>query len=166
MKATYVILSVIGFVPIALCPAAHAQNALSITPPSITPDLILSGKNVKFQPFNLPGFCGQTEGAFVNTDVTKGPFVALLRMGPGAVLAKHYHLKATEVVYVLEGDLINDGKLLPKGSSLTHPAGVIHGPHSTKKGVTLMFIQSTPVDASDSVFIDQAGKPSFTPPPC
>jgi quercetin dioxygenase-like cupin family protein len=148
------------------CSMALAETPPTIAPPSITPDLIQSGADMKFQPFNLPGFCGGTEGAFVNTDVTKGPFVALLRMAPGAVLAKHYHLKATEVVYVLEGHLINDSQPLPTGSSLTHPAGVVHGPHSTTTGATLMFIQSTPVDANDSVFIDDSGKPSFTPPPC
>jgi mannose-6-phosphate isomerase-like protein (cupin superfamily) len=158
--------TLIGFFTFMLSSAVSAQPAPTITPPSMTADLILSGKDVKFEAFALPGFCGKIEGAFVNTDVEKGPFVALLRLSPGAVLAKHYHLKAREVVYVLEGELINDGKPLPKGSSLTHPPGVIHGPHTTKKGVTLMFVQSLPVDQYDSVFIDSAGKSSLTPPAC
>jgi mannose-6-phosphate isomerase-like protein (cupin superfamily) len=160
------LLSLIGLSALTLSLASYAQTASTISPPSMTADLILSGKDVKFEAFALPGFCGKIEGAFINTDIDKGPFVALLRLAPGAVLAKHYHLKAREVVYVLEGELINDGKLLPKGSSLTHPPGVIHGPHTTTTGVTLMFLQSSPVDQNDSVFIDSAGRPTMTPAAC
>jgi hypothetical protein len=80
------LLSLMGLSALTLSLAVYAQTAPTIAPPSMTADLILSGKDVKFEAFTLPGFCGKIEGAFINTDIDKGPFVALLRLAPGAVL--------------------------------------------------------------------------------
>lgn len=114
---------------------------------------ILRATDVVFSRFSLPGFTGGTEAAFLNTDTTAAPFVALLRLAPGAVLAKHYHPKAIEAVYVLEGTMINESEALPAGSILTHGPGEAHGPHTTEGGCTLMFIQYPGVGADDSVFV-------------
>ncbi|MBU8537449.1 cupin domain-containing protein [Falsiroseomonas tokyonensis] len=114
---------------------------------------ILRAEEVRFSPFNLPGFTGGTEAAFLNTDTTAAPFIALLRMEPGAELAKHYHPKAIEAVYVLEGEMINDGERLPAGSIVSHGPGVAHGPHRTETGCVLMFIQYPGVGPDDSVFV-------------
>jgi quercetin dioxygenase-like cupin family protein len=122
--------------------------------PSQVPDIILRADEIKFAPFNIPGFSGETHAAFPNTDISKAPFIALLRMKPGAVLRKHFHPTVAEAVYVVEGEMINDGEILPAGSFLIHGAGVVHGPHATEKGCTLMFIQSSPVGKDDSVFVD------------
>jgi quercetin dioxygenase-like cupin family protein len=116
-------------------------------------DFIIHAKDLKFEPFNIPGFSGETFGAFPNTDTEKAPFVALLKMNPGAVLAKHYHPIAKESVYVVEGEMINDGEALEAGSFLVHGPGVVHGPHTTVKGCTLMFIQYPGVTVEDSVFV-------------
>jgi anti-sigma factor ChrR (cupin superfamily) len=115
---------------------------------------ILRGDAIEFTPFSLPGFTGGTQAAFLSTDVAVAPFIALLKLEPGAVLKRHYHPKAIEAVYVLEGEMINDGTPLPKGSIVMHGPGVTHGPHTTLAGCTLMFIQYPGVGPDDSVFFE------------
>lgn len=124
------------------------------TQPNQNPDYIVPANAVHFAPFNIPGFSGDTEAATVNDDVTRAPFVVLLKMQPGATLKKHYHPRIGEVLYVLEGEFINDGQRLPAGSFIAHGAGVVHGPHTTETGCTMMFIQSAPVGPDDSLFVD------------
>ncbi len=122
--------------------------------PSDQPDRIQKPEDLEFVPFTIPGFSGDTQAAFPNNDLSVAPFIALLIMAPGAFLKKHYHQTADEAVYVVEGELINDGQPLPAGSFLTHGSGVWHGPHTTRTGCKLMFIQSVPVGPEDSVFVD------------
>lgn len=126
----------------------HAQ-------PSTTPDLILKPEDIRFEPFTIPGFSGDTRAAFPNVDVGRAPFIALLKMAPGAVLKRHFHPRAMEAVHVVEGTMINDGEPLPAGSFLIHGPGVWHGPHvAPEGGCTLMFIQYPGVGPDDSVFVD------------
>ena len=119
----------------------------------MTEDTITRAEDVAFAPFALPGFSGGTEAAFLNTDLAAAPFVALLRLAPGAALAKHYHTEAVEAVYVLQGEMINAGERLAAGSMLAHGPGVWHGPHTTETGCTLMFIQNPGVGPDGSVFV-------------
>jgi quercetin dioxygenase-like cupin family protein len=119
-----------------------------------TEDLILPADQVTFALFALPGFSGGTQAAFLNTDTTRAPFVALLRLAPGAVLARHYHPQAIEAVYVLEGEMLNNGQPLAAGSMTAHGPGVAHGPHTTHTGCTLLFMQYPGVGPDDSVFVD------------
>lgn len=121
---------------------------------SDAPDYIVPAEKVKFSPFSIPGFTGETAAATVNDDINRAPFVVLLKMQPGAVLRKHYHPNVGEVLYVLEGEFINDGERLAANSFIAHAAGVVHGPHTTETGCTVMFIQSAPVGPDDSVFVD------------
>jgi quercetin dioxygenase-like cupin family protein len=114
---------------------------------------ILNAKDISFADFALPGFTGGTEAAFLNTDLAAAPFIALLRLAPGAVLAKHYHTEAVEAVYVVDGVMMNDGTPLAAGSILRHGPGVWHGPHTTEEGCTLMFIQNPGVGPDGSVFV-------------
>lgn len=120
--------------------------------PSTKPDKIIHPNDIEFQPFNIPGFHGDTRAAFPNMDLSEAPFIALLQMAPGALLQEHYHIVATEAVYVVAGEMINKGEKLPAGSFLVHGPGVLHGPHTTETGCTLMFIQSPGVTVEDSVF--------------
>lgn len=124
------------------------------TIPNDVPDLVLRPTDLPFEPFTIPGFSGDTRAAFPNVDLARAPFIALLTMAPGALLRKHYHQRATEAVYVVEGTLINAGEALPAGSFLVHAPGTWHGPHATETGCTLMFIQSPGVGPDDSVFVD------------
>ncbi len=116
-------------------------------------DIVIKPGDLEFSQVDLPGFSGETLGAFPNMDVSKAPFLALLKMGPGAVLARHYHPSVPEAIYVVEGVMINDGKPLPAGSFCVHGPNVEHGPHTTETGCTLLFIQSSPVGPDDSVLV-------------
>ena len=116
-------------------------------------DNIIQPADLAFAQVNLPGFSGETLGSFVNTDVSRAPFLALLKMGPGAVLARHYHPAVPEAIYVVDGVMINDGVPLQAGSFCVHGPNVEHGPHTTEHGCTLLFIQASPVGPDDSVLV-------------
>lgn len=116
-------------------------------------DKVILPHDLVFAPFSIPGFSGDTQAAFPNTQVSEAPFLALLKLAPGARLARHHHPTIPEAVYVAEGTLINDGQVLPAGSFMVHGPGVAHGPHETTTGCTLLFIQASPVGPDDSVFV-------------
>jgi hypothetical protein len=144
----------------------RSAESSPVTTPDPRPDTIVLPKDLDFRPFSLPGFCGDLKAAFVNTDLDKAPFIALLRMAPGAVLARHFHTRQIEAVYVVDGIMINDGAPLPAGSTLLHAPGVVHGPHTTETGTTLVFIQYGGVGPEDSVFVDDAGNVTPVAPAC
>jgi ChrR Cupin-like domain len=101
-------------------------------------------------PFPIPG---ATEGAltamFLNQDLASGPIVAVMRMAPGSQIPEHYHQRTAEMVYVLEGDFVNNGVTYGAGTSFAHAPTVQHGPHGTVNGCTVMFMQGVQVDPSD-----------------
>ena len=47
-----------------------------------------------------------------NSNYTLGPVMLHLVMKPGAVIPAHVHKKVAEVLYIVEGDFINEGKHL------------------------------------------------------
>lgn len=120
---------------------------------STVSDIILKPEDIQWAPFNIPGFTGETTAAFINMDVEKAPFIAMLKLAPQAHLKRHYHNVAIEAVYVVEGEMINNGEVLKPGSFLIHGPGVEHGPHTTETGCTLMFIQYPGVTVEDSIFV-------------
>ena len=63
-----------------------------------------------------------------------------LVMSAGSVIPAHLHQGVAEVLYVVEGDFINEGKQHLPGTSLHVKAGQPHGPHSTEKGCTLLVL--------------------------
>lgn len=139
----------------AVVDAAQELAAFLRDTPSPSADTVLPAGQLAFEPFTIPGFSGDTHAAFANTDTTKAPFVALLRMAPGAVLKRHFHPRALEVVNIVEGVMVNHGERLEAGSFLVHGPGVWHGPHvASDQGCTLMFIQYPGVGPDDSIFVD------------
>jgi anti-sigma factor ChrR (cupin superfamily) len=142
------------------------REGVAVTHPVATPDTIVLPADLKWAPFKLPGFCGPVEAAFVNMDTDRAPFIALLRMPKGSLLARHFHTRQIEAVHVLEGTMLNNGTPLPKGSTLLHAPGVIHGPHTTNTGTTLMFIQYGAVGPEDSIFVDADDRVMSAPPAC
>ena len=73
-----------------------------------------------------------------NSNHTLGPVMLHINMKPGAVIPPHQHKGMAEALYVVEGDLINEGKPYPAGTSLHFKAGRVHGPHATKNGCKLL----------------------------
>src|SRR5215469_15791156 len=65
-----------------------------------------------------------------------------LEMSPGSVIPAHTHEDVAEVLYVIEGDFINEGKRHQPGTSLHVKAGKSHGPHNTEKGCKILVLWS------------------------
>lgn len=79
-------------------------------------------------------------------DPGTGPSFVMYRFAPGSVVPEHFHSKAAEVAYVLEGELIEAGKPCKAGTVFTASAGVSHGPHETRTGCTVVFALSEQLD--------------------
>lgn len=111
---------------------------------------ITISNEVAYTAFPIPG--ATVDKLFVkllNLDISYGPVFAELKMEPGAFIPAHIHHATAEQHYVLEGDFINDGITYGAGAFFCHDPGQKHGPHSTKTGCRLLFIQPKEVDPSD-----------------
>jgi quercetin dioxygenase-like cupin family protein len=75
-----------------------------------------------------------------NADYLLGPVMLHLEMAPGSVIPAHRHDGIAEVLYVMEGDFINEGKQHLSGTSLHVMNGKVHGPHSTEKGCKVLVL--------------------------
>ena len=76
----------------------------------------------------------------------RGGLAVVTRMRAGATIPAHWHSKADETVYVLEGDFIEDGISYGSGNYFVGVARTVHGPHSTKAGCTLLTHFSAELD--------------------
>jgi hypothetical protein len=75
-----------------------------------------------------------------------GGVAVVTRMRAGATIPAHWHSKADETVYVLEGDFIEDGVTYGSGHYFVGAARTVHGPHSTMTGCTLLTHFSAELD--------------------
>lgn len=111
---------------------------------------ILNVTDVQEIPFPIPGATPEGVAAkILNVDVAEGAPTNIIIIKAGATIPAHYHKNTAETHYVLEGDFINAGITYGPGSFFTHAAGVIHGPHGSKNGCSVLTIQPSSVDASD-----------------
>ncbi|WP_309640257.1 cupin domain-containing protein [Flavobacterium sp.] len=116
---------------------------------------ITKSNELDYMPFQIPG--ATSEKLFVkllNLDTQYGPVFAELKMEAGAYIPAHIHHKTEEQHYVLEGDFINDGITYEAGAFFSHDIGQVHGPHSTKNGCRILFIQPNQVDPTDFEIAD------------
>lgn len=67
-----------------------------------------------------------------------------LVMKPGSVIPAHLHENVAEVLYIIDGDFINEGEQYLPGTSLHVKAGQIHGPHTTEKGCKVLVLWTAP----------------------
>jgi quercetin dioxygenase-like cupin family protein len=74
----------------------------------------------------------------LHKDEATGAMAVLTRMEPGASIPAHWHTRADETVYVLDGDFVEDGESYGPGSYFQGKAGTAHGPHSTVEGCTVL----------------------------
>src|SRR6516164_1150735 len=86
-----------------------------------------------------------------NANYTLGPVMLHVALEPGAVIPAHLHKGMAEAMYVVEGDLTNEGKQYQPGTSLHFKAGNAHGPHTTKNGCRLLILwtERTTKEAAD-----------------
>ena len=118
-------------------------------------DQEILASQVKADRFPFP--CeGDVTLAVRNKNYTLGPVMVYIVMKPGSTIPAHKHEGMAEALYVLEGDFINEGKQYLPGTSLHVKAGKQHGPHSTKKGCTVLVLwtdKGATADADLSDFV-------------
>jgi anti-sigma factor ChrR (cupin superfamily) len=95
--------------------------------------------------WTAPGFPGVMMKV-LHKDESTGVMAVLTRMEPGSVIPAHWHTKADETVYVLDGDFVEDGETFRTGSYFRGRARTIHGPHSTVEGCTVLTHFSAELD--------------------
>src|SRR5215471_11502465 len=94
-------------------------------------DREILGPQVKADRFPFP--CdGEISLAVRNSDYALGPVMLHLMMEADSTIPAHTHDGVAEVLYVVKGDFINEGKSYQPGDSLHIKAGKPHGPHSRR----------------------------------
>lgn len=110
---------------------------------------VLTPSGYVWGPSPIPGHTGELTAALLNRDLGAGPIVAALRMGPGSRIPAHVHHRTTEAFLVTEGTFVNAGISYGPGAFFTVSPGTVHGPHETKDGCTIVFLQAVEVDPTD-----------------
>ena len=67
-----------------------------------------------------------------------GGTCGMIRMDAGSSIPAHSHTHADQAVFVIEGDLVDDGVTYGPGSFLLAKAGTPHGPHGSSGGCVLL----------------------------
>ena len=104
-------------------------------------------------PFPIPGATPEGVSAtLVNVDGDKGIVTTIIHIAPGATIPAHYHDEGAEAHFVISGDFINGGETLGPGGFVTHPRGVVHGPHTSVNGCSILTLQTAYVDPAKPDF--------------
>ncbi|MEG3896826.1 MULTISPECIES: cupin domain-containing protein [unclassified Microcoleus] len=123
-----------------LPPTAESVNSKAIvTSPTDnnTPSLIVRSNDVKWKSYGVPG----VSFGKLYIDKKKREITCLMRLEPGATFPLHRHA-ASEEVFVLEGDLIVEGKICHQGDYIRSVPGSIHS-SLTRGGCLLLMKTST-----------------------
>ena len=116
-------------------------------------DQEILASQVKADRFPFP--CeGHVTLAVRNKNYALGPVMLHIVMKPGSVIPAHKHDRVAEVLYVVEGDFVNEGKEYLPGTSLHVKAGKQHGPHSTKNGCTVLALWTDKAATGDADLSD------------
>jgi anti-sigma factor ChrR (cupin superfamily) len=86
------------------------------------------------------------EIAVLRRDLATGAMTVLTRIGPGAAIPAHWHTKADESVFVIEGDFMEDGETYGPGGYFFGRAGTTHGPHRSRGGCVVLTHFSAELD--------------------
>lgn len=115
--------------------------------------LVAQTTAIEAVPFPIPGATeGGVMATIVNVDGDKGIVTTIIHIAAGARIPAHYHNDGAEAHYVIEGDFINAGEILGPGAFVTHPVGVVHGPHESKTGCKILTLQTAYVDPAKPDF--------------
>jgi quercetin dioxygenase-like cupin family protein len=82
----------------------------------------------------------------LHQDKATGAMTGMTRLAAGSSMPAHRHTQADQTVFVLEGDLIDDGVSYGPGSFFVARAGEPHGPHGTAGGCVLLTTYSATPD--------------------
>jgi quercetin dioxygenase-like cupin family protein len=116
-------------------------------------DQEIPATQVKADRFPFPSE-GEITLAVRNKDYALGPVMVHIVMKPGSTIPAHKHEGMSEAMYVVEGEFINEGKAYLPGTSLHVKAGKQHGPHSTKKGCTVLVLWTDKSATGDADLTD------------
>lgn len=97
---------------------------------------------------------GEISLAVRNRNYALGPVMLHLVMQPGAKIPAHIHEGVAEVLFVVDGEFINEGRRYLPGTSLHVKAGNPHGPHSTDTGCTLLVLWTDRAATQDADLAD------------
>lgn len=104
--------------------------------------LMLVAADVAATPFEVPGATGGTFLVqLLNEDAAAGVVTSIVHLPAGGRIPAHFHQAGAEMHYVLEGDLMEAGRVLGPGGFLTHAAGAVHGPHESRGGAKVLTVQ-------------------------
>ncbi len=121
--------------------------------PEITTSLIVHTDAIAPVPFPIPGATPDgIKATLVNVDGAKGLVTTIIHIAPGARIPAHFHNDGAEAHFVIEGDFINAGIVYGPGSFITHPVGVVHGPHESRGGCKVLTLQTAYVDPAKPDF--------------
>jgi len=99
-------------------------------------------RDVDWSPLDVPGVSMKV----LFKDAPTGAMTVMTRMAAGAVIPAHFHTRADETVFVLDGDFIEDGESHGPGAYFVGKAGTPHGPHRTAAGCTVLTHFSAELD--------------------
>jgi len=116
-------------------------------------DQEIPAAQVKTERFPFPSE-GEITLAVRNKDYALGPVMVHIEMKPGSTIPAHTHEGMAEAMYVMEGEFINEGKAYQPGTSLHVKAGKQHGPHSTKKGCSVLVLWTDKAATGDADLTD------------
>ncbi len=115
--------------------------------------LAVQTRDMAVVPFAIPGATpGGVHATLVNIDGEKGIVTTIIHISPGATIPAHYHDEGAEAHYVIEGDFLNAGISHGPGAFITHPVGVVHGPHGSVGGCKVLTLQTAFVDPANPDF--------------
>jgi len=99
-------------------------------------------QDVAWTPLDIPGVSMRV----LFKDGATGAMTVVTRMEAGAVIPAHFHTRADETVFVLEGEFVEDGEGYGAGSYFVGKAGVPHGPHAAPTGCSVLTHFSAELD--------------------
>jgi anti-sigma factor ChrR (cupin superfamily) len=82
----------------------------------------------------------------LHKDEATGAMGVLTQIEAGCSIPAHWHLKADETVFVVEGDFVENGVSYGPGSYFVGKARTTHGPHSTVRGCIVLTHFSAELD--------------------
>ena len=103
--------------------------------------IALNADALPVTPFVIPGATGEFRIQILNEDAARGVVTTIVHLPPGGEIPAHKHQAGPEMHYVLEGDLNDAGHSYGPGGFLTHAAGQVHGPHSSRNGARVLTVQ-------------------------
>ncbi|WP_375412835.1 cupin domain-containing protein [uncultured Bradyrhizobium sp.] len=141
--------------------AARQRRQMTMRGAQIIKDIIGNPSTLNDLPwesYKQPGREGvEIHRLYDNSDTgNSGPAAALVRYRPGAVVKKHLH-PGYELIFVLDGELINDAGRHGAGTLEICPPGSSHA-LSSETGCTFIVVWEQPVQP-----FDQTPTPSSVP---